>query len=45
MSRSPQNVGYEFVLISPAVLSIIVRLTKIVCKMGGKWPYSCCFVG
>ena len=24
---------------------MLVRVTWIVCELGGKWPYSCCFVG
>ena len=23
----------------------LVRLTRMVCEMGGKWSYNCCFVG
>ena len=30
---------------SSSVLHVLVRLTLIVFVMGGKWPYSCCFVG
>ena len=26
-------------------LACLVRLTRIVFVMGGKWPYSCCFIG
>ena len=44
MWRSPQEyVAYEFVLTSPAVSACLVHLTWIV-FMGGRWPYSCCFV-
>ena len=43
MCGSPlKNVAYEFVLIPPACL---VRLTWMVCEMGGKWLYCCCLVG
>ena len=36
-----ENVTYELVLASPACL---VRLTLIVCEIGGRWPYSCILV-
>ena len=39
---SQEYVTYEFVSTSPACL---VRQTWIVFVTGGKWPYSCCFVG
>ena len=37
-----ENVAYEFVLTSSACLA---HLTWMVCVMGGKWLYSCCFTG
>ena len=39
-----EKVAYEFVLLQqrPACL---VRLIWMVLEMGGRWPYSCCFVG
>ena len=46
MWRGPQEyIAYEFILTSPAVSVCLVRLTLIVFVMGGRWPYSCCFVG
>ena len=36
-----EYITYEFVPTSPGV----VCLTLIVFMMGGRWPYSCCFVG
>ena len=43
--RSPLKiVAYEFVLTSPASPECLVRLTRMVCEIGSKWPYSCCFV-
>ena len=42
--RGPQKyVNYEFVLTSP-VLSRTSGSSLIAFVMGGKWPYSCCFV-
>ena len=44
--RGPQeNIAYEFILISPAVfwVSCLSYLNGL--EMGGRWPYSCCFVG
>ena len=44
--RGPQAyITYKFVPTSPAVSACLVCLTWIVFVMGGKWPYSCCFVG
>ena len=37
-----KNVVYEFVLISPQCL---VYLAWMVCVMGARWTYSCCFCG
>ena len=45
MCGSPQeNFTYEFVTAFPAVPGMS-SLSWMVCKMGGKWPYSYCFVG
>ena len=45
MWRSPQEyITYKLVPTSPAVSSCLVRLTLIVFVMGGRWPYSCCFL-
>ena len=35
---------YEFVLTSLAVTSMSSSSWRV-CEMGGKWPYSCCFLG
>ena len=48
--RSPlENIAYEFVLASPAVphMSCLSYLNGswMVCEMGGRWPYNCCYVG
>ena len=44
MWRGPQEfIPYELVPTSPAMSPACLIL--IVFMMGGKWPYSCCFVG
>ena len=44
--RGPlENLAYEFAFTSPAVSHMFVRLIWMVLGMGGKCPYSCCFVG
>ena len=45
MSRSPENITCKLVLASSIVPSMSC-LSYLDCfEMGGKWPYSCCFVG
>ena len=36
------RVAYEFEATLPAC---VIRLTGMINEMGGKWPYSCCFMG
>ena len=45
--RSPlENIAYEFILTSPAVPHMSCSsLIWMVCKMRGKWLYSCCYGG
>ena len=46
MCRSPwENITYEFIFVFPAILSSLAHFTYIVVEIGGKWLYSCCFVG
>ena len=46
MCRGPQEyITYELVPTSPAVSRISRSSNLIVFVMGGRWPYSCCFVG
>ena len=46
MSRSPlKNTVYALVLTSLAMPVTSSCLIWMVCNMGGKWLYSCCFVG
>ena len=43
--RGPyENITYEFILTSPLVTSMSCWSYLMVCKMGGRWLYSCCFV-
>ena len=39
-----KNIANEFIFASPEV-SYMSRSSWMVCEIGGKWPYSCCFVG
>ena len=41
--ESKENIAYAFVFTSPAEPSMSC-LIWMVCKMGGMWPYSFCFV-
>ena len=42
---SSENFTHEFVVASPAVPGMSCWYFWTVYEMGGKWPYSCCFVG
>ena len=45
MYRVPlKNITYEFVLSSPAV-SCMPCSSYLTFEIGGRWPYSCCFIG
>ena len=49
-ARSCEGLHWRISLMSLSLLlqqcpACLVRLTLIVFEMGGKWPYSCCFVG
>ena len=41
LSNISESITYEFILTSPSCLA---HITRIVWKMGTKWPYSCCYV-
>ena len=46
MWRGPQEyITYEFILTSPAVSRMSGSSNFDSFVMGGRWPYSCCFVG
>ena len=46
MCRGPlENATYEFTLASSAVSPHVLFALWMVLEMGGKWPFSCCFMG
>ena len=46
MCRSSlKKFAHEFVPASQQYPACLVCLTWMVCEIGGKWPYRCCFVG
>ena len=40
-----ENTNYEFDFTPLVGLACLVRLVWMIWEMGGRWPYSCCFVG